>query len=254
MAFDPEARGIRVRLTDREEGEGMHEARDKTRELMDEARERTSDVVSRAGERARSEFENQKSRAAQSLSTVASVLRESGQQLRDRDEAAVAPVVDRVADGVDRLSNFLNSRNVDDMMRDVQQFARRRPEVFLGAFFTLGVLAARFMKAGQREPGYDRHGYTYVHGTAGARLPDIRDVSRGTGTMGYDQSRGYSEGAAFAETGGPSVPYQPSRGYSAGAGTEGGTQIGEEAEREPSRETGTSERERSDRESNRFER
>lgn len=273
MAFEPESTRRQGGMTGEsiggagheygEEGR-MHEAREKTREVMHEARERTSEVMSRAGDRARTQFESQKTRAAHSLSAVAEALRDSGQQLRDRNEAGVAPVMDRAADGVDRLSSFLNSRNVDDMMRDVQTFARRRPEVFLGAFFTLGVLAARFMKAGRHEPGVDRHGYGYVHGTEGARLPEVRDTSRGTSSFGYEQSRGYSQGSPFSETGGtftgtsgPSVPYsQPSHGYSAG-GTTGSGRMGEgTGQRESPGETGA-ERERggsSDRESDRFER
>lgn len=244
----------------REWGEGrMHQAREKTHDLMDEARDRTSDVMSRAGGRAKSQIENQKSRAADSLSAVANALRDSGEQLRQRDEAAIAPVMDRVADGVDRLSGFLNSKNVDEMMRDVQSFARRRPEIFLGAFFTLGLVASRFLKSGQREEGIDRHGYSYVHGTEGARMPDASSAGPGPSRFGgYEQSRGYSEGGAFGETRGGGTtgfPQQPSHGYSAG-GT-GETELSREStsDRELSRERGA-QGERgmgSDREGNRFE-
>jgi len=256
MAFEPEGMGSQSGTTSGtiggseggygEEGR-MHEARDKTRELMHEARERTSEVVSRAGDRARSRLDSQKSRAARSLRAVAAALRDSSEQLRQKDEGAVAPVVESVADGVDRLSDFLNSRNVDDMMQDVQSFARRRPELFLGAFFTLGVLAARFLKSGQRETGTDRYGYSYVHGTEGARLPEVRDTGRGAG-MEYEQSRGYSQGSPFSETGIES-PFSQRRGYSAesGRGSEG---YGERSmPRESEQQRGGSERE-----SERFER
>lgn len=223
-----------------EEGR-MHETREKARDLMDEARDRTTDAVSRAGSRAKSQLESQKSRAAESLSAVASVLRDSGQQLRQRDEAAIAPVMDRVADGVDRLSSFLNQKNIDEMVYDVQSFARRRPEVFLGAFFTLGVLAARFLKSGHREEGVDRYGYGYVHGTEGARMPEIRDVGPTTGRSGYEQGRGYSQGGPYPETRGgmTGFPPQPSRGYSAGGAS--GTDLTRSgpSERESSREGGT---------------
>jgi len=259
MAFEPEATrgqggmsGESMGGTGREFGEEgrMHEARGKARGIMHEARERTSDVMSRAGDRARSQIDSQRTRAARSLGAVASALRESGESLRRKNETAVAPVMDRVADGVDRLSDFLNSRDTDDMMRDVQSFARRRPEVFLGAFFALGVVAARFLKSGQRESGTDRHGYTYVHGTEGARMPDVRGTERGTSGFGYEAGRGYSEGGPFRETSGPGVPYtqSPSRGYSA-TGASGESTGQRELPRETGSEGGTS-----GRESNRFER
>lgn len=256
MAFEPEGTGsqdwttggaIGGSETGFEEEGRMHEAREKTREFMHDARERTSEVVSRAGDRARSRLDSQKSRAARSLRAVAAALRDSGEQLRQKDEGAVAPVVESVADGVDRLSNFLNSRNVDDMMHDVQSFARRRPELFLGAFFTLGVLAARFLKSGQRESGTDRYGYSYVHGTEGARMPDVGETGRGAG-MGYEQSRGYSQGSPFSEAGIESS-FSQRRGYSAESGRRGEGYGERELPRETERQRGSSERE-----SERFER
>lgn len=255
MAFEPEATrgqggttGEAVSGSGRESGEEgrLHGLREKTRDVMHDSRERTTDAMSRAGGRARSQLESRKSQAVQSLGAVASALRESGENLRRRDETVAESVLNRVADGVDRFSSYLNSRNVDDMMHDVQSFARRRPEVFLGAFFALGVMAARFLKSGRGEMGTDRYGYSYVHGTEGARLPEVRETSRGGGALGFGADRGYSEGGPFTETGVSGAPYtqRRERGYS--AASEGSGQW-------ESRET-EGERGGGERESDRFER
>jgi hypothetical protein len=58
--------------------------------------------------------------------------------------------MDRAAGGVSEISSYLRDRNVDDMLADAEDFARRQPELFLGGAFALGMLAARFFKSSSR--------------------------------------------------------------------------------------------------------
>lgn len=115
--------------------------------LKAEVKEKAGEIVGRARERTTSRVEDTLVRAAGEMHTVASALRQCGTDLNTGRDGVLAPYVEQVADQVDRLSGFLETRSVDDLARDVQSFARRNPAVFLGACFGLGVLAARFLKS-----------------------------------------------------------------------------------------------------------
>lgn len=140
-------------------------------ERMSEAREKTTDLMHRASDRALSGLEDGKNRAANELHFVADALRAGVRQSSHRN-AAVAPYLERVAEQVDRFSDMVENRSVNDIMRGVQDFARERPALFLGGCFALGVAAARFLKTS--EPMYGR--------------------MEGRGEYGYESSRGISSG------------------------------------------------------------
>jgi hypothetical protein len=65
----------------------------------------------------------------------------------------VARLVGHAADGLERLSGTLRSRDVDSLLGDVQSFARSQPALFFGAALAGGFLAARFLASSQRRPG-----------------------------------------------------------------------------------------------------
>jgi hypothetical protein len=59
----------------------------------------------------------------------------------------VAQYVEQAADRIEQFSSRLRDRDLGDLMRDADRFARRQPAVFIGAAFMVGVLAARFFKS-----------------------------------------------------------------------------------------------------------
>src|SRR5215217_3478282 len=60
---------------------------------------------------------------------------------------------EKAAEQAERLSGYLSERDANELLREVEDFARNRPAVFLGGAFAIGIAAARFLKssAGQRE-------------------------------------------------------------------------------------------------------
>ena len=61
--------------------------------------------------------------------------------------AGMANYVNRAADQLDRWSETLRNRELDDMARDVRRLAREQPALFIGAAFAIGVLTSRFLKS-----------------------------------------------------------------------------------------------------------
>jgi ElaB/YqjD/DUF883 family membrane-anchored ribosome-binding protein len=99
---------------------------------------------------ASSQLGAQKDRATDGLTTVAQAVRQSTQQLRDNKHEVIAGYVEQAVDRVERIADQLKHKDVGELVRDAQQFARRNPAVFVGAAFGVGIVAARFLKSSSR--------------------------------------------------------------------------------------------------------
>jgi hypothetical protein len=99
---------------------------------------------------AASQLGTQKNRATDGVTSVAQAVRQSTQQLRDNRHETIAQYVDQAVDGVERFATRLKEKDVNELVRDAQQFARRNPAVFVGTAFGIGVVAARFLKSSNK--------------------------------------------------------------------------------------------------------
>jgi hypothetical protein len=130
--------------------------------LTSEAKEQAADLAGRAQHQVSTLMTDQKNRAAQRLDTLAGALRDVADRLgRDEVGRGVGHYAQRAAAQVDSMSSYLRGAELEAVMRDTGQFARRRPEVFIGGAFLAGLLTARFLKAssGRRSPDGSRGGY-----------------------------------------------------------------------------------------------
>lgn len=107
-------------------------------------------VVSTVRERATAQLDAQKGRATEGLDAIAHAVRHTTQQLRDEQQGTLADYIEKVADQLERVSGGIRDKNVNELMRDAQQLARRQPAVFIGASFAAGLLLARFLKSSRR--------------------------------------------------------------------------------------------------------
>src|SRR3712207_3661081 len=118
---------------------------------MEKAQQLAGQVQQKATQRVESGLSRGKTQAAETLRTVADSLLNTGQQLRERDQEPVSRYVDQFADRVQRFSNYLQSTDVSEIVDSTEDFARRRPALFLGGAFALGLLGARFLKSSRRQ-------------------------------------------------------------------------------------------------------
>jgi len=132
----------------------LEQAKDQAQEALHTAKQRGGELVDQTRQQLQSQLNSQKDTAAQSIGTVAQAIRQTGDQLRSQEQAAVAEYAGRLADVVEDVSGYLRERSIEDMAGDVESFARRNPAVFLGAAFGLGFLAARFLKSSSSQGGY----------------------------------------------------------------------------------------------------
>jgi ElaB/YqjD/DUF883 family membrane-anchored ribosome-binding protein len=118
-----------------------------------------SGILHQVRQKAASQLNEQKTRATDSLGSVADAVRQSTRQLRDQQFDTVAQVVERAADQIERLSNHLRQRDLNELVGEAQQFARQQPAMFIGSSFAAGLLAARFIKASRPAERYGSRAY-----------------------------------------------------------------------------------------------
>jgi hypothetical protein len=120
--------------------------------LYDKAKESGGQVINQAKEQASLTIGTQKSNLASGLGNVADSIRKVGDNLREGEETSgivgvTAKYSDTLARQLENLSSYLDRREMKDMMRDLEGFARRNPAVFIGSAFAFGFLAVRFLKS-----------------------------------------------------------------------------------------------------------
>lgn len=121
-------------------GDAVNRAREAAAEVKDQAKVHTTSLLA-----------EQKERAVESLATVARAVRQTGQELRKQDQNAVGRYADSAAQQVERAAAYLRTRDVPDLLDDLQDLARHQSALFLGTALALGALGARFlMSTGQR--------------------------------------------------------------------------------------------------------
>jgi len=129
--------------------------------------QRSSGMMDKVRERATAQLSTQKDKATDGLGSVAQMVRQGTQQLRDQHHETLAGYVEKAADRIDQLSQQLRDKDVSELVDDAQRLARRQPAVFIGSAFALGVIGARFFKSSspQQENARYRSGNGDVYGS-----------------------------------------------------------------------------------------
>lgn len=204
--------------------------------LAGEAADAGRDTIGAAQGRIRSLLETQTGRAADQLGSVANALHKAAEQLNDENNGTAARYAGQAADRVEQVADMLRNSTVDDMVGQVERFARRQPEVFVGAAFAVGFLFARFVKSsGERRfrsatsshltGGYSRH-------DRGHRDHDYRDFGlQGADRTGQEalsgdrdlagRSRGMAGGIAGSAAMSSATAPRPRSGLSSGMSSSG---------------------------------
>jgi len=159
--------------------------------LWEDAKQTVSQLAGQAGEKLRTEIDSKKELAAEKAGEVASALRDTREALKD--VGPLPDLADQAADQIERLADYVQSRNLGDLVREVERFARREPAIFLGASFAVGLLGGRFLKSSGHRKTTEQTGLAAIrfeedefsHGRSGvAPLPRMPEPARSpmTGT------------------------------------------------------------------------
>ena len=152
----------------------------------------------------------QKDKAAETVGGVAQALRQTGSHLREGNQDFVADVVDRAASELEQFSGQLRDQDVDQLLQDVEGFARRQPAVFVGGAVMLGLFAARFLRSSRPtfDSGYAAGPYPTFGGTppmSGIGTPGTWSPGSGMPMPGPG-SPGYGSGTWTGTSPAPTMP------------------------------------------------
>jgi hypothetical protein len=126
------------------------QAVDTGQKVLAQTKASAGQVLDQAKDQVKSQIASRKDQAADSLSGAVRALEATGQQFRGENLGLVADYADSLTCQIRRASDYLGGRSVDDIARDVEDFARKNPGVFIGGAFVLGIALARFLRSSER--------------------------------------------------------------------------------------------------------
>ena len=103
-------------------------------------------VIDKVKQQASTRVNEQKERAAEGLGSIASAIRQAGEHMRAENQT-LATYADKAVDQIQHFADRMRDKDPEEMMRDLEQFARRNPSAFVGGAFLLGLGLARFLKS-----------------------------------------------------------------------------------------------------------
>ncbi len=130
---------------------GLSQGGTGTQDITQQAKETASDVAGLAKEKLSTTADRPRDRAASSIGGVAQAIRRTGDEIGE--ESPFSDYLGKAADGVERIGEYFRSKDLGEVVEDVERFARREPALFLGAAFTAGLLGARFLKSSSHRRG-----------------------------------------------------------------------------------------------------
>jgi hypothetical protein len=122
---------------------------ERSSEFSSQIGESTHDMVDRGREKATAQLDSQRMRIAEGLDGLAQAIRATSRELQG-EQATLASYANQGAARVDHFAHYLQDHDVDELVHDVERYARQRPALFIGGAFALGLIAARFLKSSNR--------------------------------------------------------------------------------------------------------
>jgi len=92
-------------------------------------------------------FDEQKGRAAAKVGRYGKVIHQAAHALHAVKADGLAEFVDEAAEKVEGITDYIEERNLAQVLQDAGEVARRHPGMMLGGMFLTGFALARFLKA-----------------------------------------------------------------------------------------------------------
>lgn len=195
------------------------EAKEKARDVAHEATDRARDLVDQGRTQLRSQAQSQQQRLAGGLRTLGDELNQmaSGSQ----DPGYASELVQRAGDATTRVADWFEDREPSSVLREVEDFARRRPGMFIAIAAGAGLVVGRLLR-GMKDADGGSEGSGGARGQHAQVAGGASQAGGGYSTAGYLGAADTGYGSAAAGGAGPTGtgPYGTT---AAGAPTSGAT-------------------------------
>ncbi|MDB4977524.1 MAG: hypothetical protein JWN48_5865 [Myxococcaceae bacterium] len=204
--------------------EGANKAAERLESTAEHAASVAIEKVRQVREEAQSGIQQQRDLVADRIRRIGGVLR-SGSQTLSTDDPLAQQLFDTAGDRIDRLASYIGNITPGQLADDVHTLARRRPGLFFGGSFIVGLALGRFAKSsasaitgavgsGGRDESRDEYEQT-------STPRKNASASRQGGAQGSSQRSASAGGSASGSTGQRSASRTGQSSASAESGTPG---------------------------------
>jgi hypothetical protein len=123
---------------------------DKAQDIAGEAQDKAREAAGKAQRNLQQQVDQRAKQAGEQVTGTAEDLRSVGEELRKQGKDGPAKIADRAAEQTEKVGSYLSGTGPDQMLRDAEDFGRRRPWAALAGGLAAGAVAARFLKASSR--------------------------------------------------------------------------------------------------------
>jgi uncharacterized protein YjbJ (UPF0337 family) len=127
------------------------QAQEKAKEVAGQAQEKVQGAAQQAKGRISEQVDQRSTQAGQQVSTVAKDVRSVAEELRTQGKDKPAQYAEQAAQRVESAGQWLEQKNGDELLHDVEDFARRNPWAVAAGGLVLGLVASRMLKASSTE-------------------------------------------------------------------------------------------------------
>ncbi|HEX5046727.1 MAG TPA: hypothetical protein VFX89_06360 [Gammaproteobacteria bacterium] len=106
------------------------------------------EAASGAKRQAESVYRDVSSGAAATADEASDAMKDAASRLDESGHETLGKATAALADQARRFSSYLESRRLEDFVRDAQRLAQRNPALFIAGGVALGFALSRFFKAG----------------------------------------------------------------------------------------------------------
>ena len=144
-------------------------------------------ITERIKQDGRDKIESTKRSAADQIEQVAHALSRAGEEL-NQSQPTLANYASQFSSTVNTLATRLRDGNLDELIDETRELARRNPTMFLAGGVALGFALSRFLKASGDERSGSRYSETQV-GAYGTEDYSSGSAYSGTGSAAYGASQ-----------------------------------------------------------------
>jgi hypothetical protein len=115
-------------------------------QATDFVREQVGPIADQVKEQASAVAQQQMTSAAEGLESAAGAVTAVGDQLRESHLGALSPYTDLAAEQLEKAAAWLRTTTPEELARNVEDFAKKQPELFAAAAVALGLIGLRFLR------------------------------------------------------------------------------------------------------------
>ena len=162
-------------------GGEQSQAQEKVKDAAGQAREKAQEGAERAREGLRGQVDQRSTQAGQQVRQQSDDIRSVAQQLREQGKEGPAKLADQAADRAQKVGSWLEDSDGDQILGDVEDFARRNPWAVALGGLALGFAASRVLRASSTDRYQSGAACSHRRSRLGGRScpPPARPVPRG---------------------------------------------------------------------------